>query len=346
MPTWYAMKAVRFYGAGKPLKLEDAEIPKISDEEVLVRVKAAGICHTDLHFLDGTLAPWKGSLPLTLGHEVAGEIESVGKKVRRFRKGERVVVNNGVSCGKCKYCKVGRENLCVELDQLGFTLDGGYAEYMKAPERTLVRLPEEVTYEDGALLPCGVASSYHALMDIARLRKGETLLINGTGGLGSGAIQIAKTAGAKVIAVDVIDEKLGMAKRLGADEMVNSRSEDLGGAVKRITGGQGVDVALELVGTSAAMRNALGALGKTGRYVIVGYTKEMLEASPLNLVILEAEIRGVVAYTMKDLQAVVRLVQKGKLKPVVARKFSLGEVSSALELLRQGSIAGRSIAVP
>jgi propanol-preferring alcohol dehydrogenase len=340
------MKAVRFYGAGKPLKLEDVEIPKISDEEVLVRVKAAGICHTDLHFLDGTLAPWKGSLPMTLGHEVAGEIESVGKKVKGFRKEERVVVNNGVSCGKCKYCKMGRENLCVELDQLGFTLDGGYAEYMKAPQRTLVRLPKEVTYEEGALLPCGVASSYHALMDIARLRKGETLLINGTGGLGSGAIQIAKTAGAKVIAVDVVDEKLAMAKRLGADEVVNSKSEDLGGAVKRITGGQGVDVALELVGTSTAMRNALGALGKTGRYVIVGYTKEMLEANPLILVILEAEIRGVVAYTMKDLQAVVRLAQTGKLKPVVARKFSLGEVSSALELLKQGSIAGRSVAVP
>jgi len=340
------MKAVRFYGAGKPLKLEDVDIPKISDEEVLVRVKGAGICHTDLHFLDGTLAPWKGSLPMTLGHEVAGEIDSVGKKVRRFRKGDRVVINNGVSCGKCKYCKMGRENLCVELDQLGFTLDGGYAEYMRAPERTLVSLPKEVAYEEGALLPCGVASSYHALMDIARLRKGETLLINGTGGLGSSAIQIAKTAGAKVIAVDVIDEKLGMAKRLGADETVNPKSEDLGDAVKRVTGGKGVDVALELVGTSAAMRSALGALGKTGRYVIVGYTKEMLEASPLNLVILEAEVRGVVAYTMKDLQAVVRLVQRGKLKPVVARKFGLDEVSSALELLRQGSIAGRSVAVP
>jgi len=340
------MRAARFYGAGKPLKIEDVEIPKISDEEVLVRVKGAGICHTDLHFLDGTLVPWKGSLPLTLGHEVAGEIESVGRKVRRFRKGERVVVNNGVSCGKCKYCKMGRENLCVELDQLGFTLDGGYAEYMKAPERTLVRLPKEVTFEEGALLPCGVASSYHALMDIAQLRKGETLLINGTGGLGSSAVQIAKVAGAKIIAVDVVDEKLEMAKKLGADETVNPRTQDLGEAVKRFTGGQGVDVALELVGTSAAGRAALGTLGKTGRYVIVGYTKEALEATPLILVILEAQIRGVVAYTMKDLQAVVRLVQRGRLKPVVARKFGLDELSSALDLLRQGSITGRSVAVP
>jgi len=340
------MKAVRFYGAGKLLKVEDIEIPKISDHDVLVKVRGAGICHTDLHFLDGTLVPWKGSLPLTLGHEVAGEIESVGGKVARFRKGDRVVVNNGVSCGKCKYCKIGRENLCVELDQLGFTLDGGYAEYMKAPERTLLRLPKEVTYEEGALLPCGVASSYHALMGIARIRKGETLLINGTGGLGSSALQIAKIAGAKVIAVDLIDEKLEMAKRLGADETVNPKTQDLGDAVKRITGGQGVDVALELVGTSSAMRTALGTLGKTGRYVVVGYTKDLLEASPLTLVILEAEVRGVVAYTMKDLQAVVRLVQRGKLKPVVTRKFGLDEVGSALELLRQGSIMGRSLAVP
>ncbi|MGB9591702.1 MAG: alcohol dehydrogenase catalytic domain-containing protein, partial [Candidatus Kryptoniota bacterium] len=110
------MKAIRYYGPNKPLKIEDVEVPKIVDDEVLVKVKAAGICHTDLHFLDGTLVPWKGSLPITLGHEIAGEIEEVGKKVKKFKKGDRVVVNNNKSCGKCEYCRAGMENLCDNLD--------------------------------------------------------------------------------------------------------------------------------------------------------------------------------------------------------------------------------------
>lgn len=340
------MKAARFYGAGKPLKIEDIEIPKISDADVLVRVKAAGICHTDLHFLDGTLAPWKGSLPLTLGHEIAGEVETVGRKVRKFRQGDRVILINGVSCGRCKYCKIGRENLCVDLDQIGFTLDGGYAEFVGAPGRTLVRLPKEVSFEVGALITCGVATSYHALFDISRLKKGETVLVNGAGGLGLSAIQMAKNAGAKVIAVDIVDEKLEMAKKLGADETINARTQDVVESVNKITGSRGVDVALELVGTSSAMNNALNTLGKTGRYAVVGYTKDMLQASPLTLVILEAEIKGVVAYTKKDLQTVVNQVRRGKLKPIVARKHGLEELNSALESLKQGAMVGRSVAVP
>src|SRR5271157_5975891 len=143
------MKAVRFYGSSKPLALEEIEKPTASQKEVVVKVKAAGICHTDLHFLDGTLTPWKGTLPMTLGHEIAGEIESVGPKNKTFRVGDRVVVNNGVPCGKCGYCKAGRQNLCENLDQIGFTMDGGYAEYVKVPTKCLVPLPKGISYEVG-----------------------------------------------------------------------------------------------------------------------------------------------------------------------------------------------------
>jgi len=340
------MKAVRFYTAGKPLTLEEVEKPKPSENEAVIRVKAAGICHTDLHFLDGTLAPWKGTLPITLGHEIAGEVESVGSKVKAFHPGDRVVVNNGVACGKCAYCKMGRENLCENLDQIGFTLDGGYAEYVKVPQRSLVELPTKITYEIGALLPCGVATCYHALFDIARLRRGETLLINGIGGLGSSAIQLARNIGAKIIAVDVIDDKLEMAKNLGADTTINPRTANLPNEVKTITKGRGVDVALELVGKSATIQNALSSLGKTGRYAIVGYTKDKLEAAALNLVVLENEIRGVVAYTKKDLRAVVRLTSAGKLKPIVGQRVELERVQSTLESLKDGSIQGRSVVIP
>ena len=340
------MKAVRFYGAGQPLKFEDVEIPKINDREALVKVKAAGICHTDLHFLEGTLAPWKGSLPLTLGHEIAGEIERVGSKVKTFHEQDRVVVNNGVSCGKCRYCRAGRGNICVDLDQLGFTLDGGYAEYVKVPEASLVKLPSMISFEVGALLPCGVASAYHALHDIGKLKKGETVLVNGTGGLGTSAIQIAKIAGSKVIATDIVDEKLDIAKKLGADYIINAKIQDVPDSVKKITDGRGVDVAIEFVGIAPTMRNALNSLGKTARYLIVGYSKDLLEASTLGLVVLEAEIKGVVACTRRDLEAVVRLTRAGKLKPVVAHTTGLDGVSSALESLKQGMIMGRSVAIP
>jgi len=340
------MKAVRFYSAGKPLVVEEIEKPKASETDVIVKVKAAGICHTDLHFLDGTLAPWKGTLPITLGHEIAGEVESIGKKIRNIRTGDRVVVNNGVACGKCNYCRMGRENLCENLDQIGFTIDGGYAEYVKVPYKSVEKLPKEISYEVGALLPCGVATCYHALFGRARLRRGETVLINGIGGLGSSAIQIAKNVGAKVVAVDVIDDKLEMAKRLGADVTVNPKTEDLTNKIKAFTGGRGVDVALELVGKSVTLQNAISSLGKAARYAIVGYTKDKLEIAPLNLVVMENEIHGVVAYTKKDLKAVVRLTRIGKIRPVVSQRVGLEDVQSVLDSLKDGLIQGRSVAVP
>jgi len=340
------MRAVRFYGAGQPLKVEDTDMPKPSDTDVIVRVKAAGVCHTDLHFLDGTLAPWKGTLPITLGHEIAGEIEFLGTKVRGFKRGDRVVVNNGVSCGRCAFCKMGRENLCSDLDQIGFTIDGGYADYVKVPQRSLVILPKGISFEAGALLPCGVATCYHALHDIATLRRGETVLINGVGGLGSSAIQLAKNFGAKVLAVDVVDDKLQMARRLGAVAAINAKTEKVVDKVKELTNGRGVDVALELVGRSVSMQNAIASLGKTGRYAIVGYTKDNLEVVPLNLVVMENQIQGVVAYTKKDLGAVVRLAQAGKIKPIVAQRVALDGVQSALESLKDGLVGGRSVAIP
>lgn len=339
------MKAVRFYGATKPLVVEEVEKPKPSERDVVIKVKAAGICHTDLHFLDGTLAPWKGTLPMTLGHEIAGEVDSVGPKVKDFRIGDHIVVNNGVSCGKCNYCKTGHENLCENLDQIGFTMDGGYADYVKVPEKCLVDLPKRVNYDVGALLPCGVATCYHALFDIVHLRPGETVLVNGVGGLGSSAIQMVKNARAKTIAVDVVDEKLEMAKRLGAFATVNPKTEDVASKVKTLTNGQGVHVAIEFVGRTVTMQNALNSLGKRGRYAIVGYTKDKLEAIPLNLVVQENSIHGVVAYTKRDLEAVVRMTKAGKLSPVVAQRVGLGDVQSALESLKDGSVQGRSVAV-
>lgn len=337
------MKAVRYYGPGKPLKVEKIETPRIGDDGVLVKVRAAGICHTDLHFLDGTLTPWKGELPLTLGHEIAGEVYEVGKNVKKFKKGDRVVVDNNVGCGKCDYCKAGSQNLCVNLDQIGFTVDGGYAEFVKAPESSLVKLPPDVSFEAGSVLPCAGASAYHGLANIAGLKKGEALMINGFGGVGTMALQVAKHLGAKTIVVDISDEKLKLAREMGADGVINAAAANVGEEVKKLTNGKGADVVIEFVGRKKTMENALNSLAKMGRYVILGYTKDNLELSPLGLVVGEHKVLGSVAYTHQDLENMVKLTHEKKIKPVVSRAFKLEEVPKALELMKEGKIVGRTV---
>ena len=340
------LRAVRYYGPEKPLKVEEVEVPQPSSDEVLVQVEAAGICHTDLHFLNGTLKPWKGELPLILGHEIAGTVAELGENVKGFRKGDRVVLNNGINCGECYYCKIGCENLCDDLDQHGFTVDGGYAEYVKTPAQTLVKLPSEVSFELGAVLTCGVAATYHSLVDVAQARKGESLLINGIGGLGLNALQIARNLGLETITVDIFEDKLKTAAELGADYTINASDADVPEIVKELTGGRGVDIALELVGTKKAMANAFSSLAKLGRYIIVGYTRDMLELSPLNLVVGEYKVLGSVAYTRKNLESVVELAEEGIIKPTITRIFSLDEVEEALNLIKDGKIIGRAVAKP
>ncbi|MGQ9788696.1 MAG: alcohol dehydrogenase catalytic domain-containing protein [Candidatus Hadarchaeaceae archaeon] len=340
------MKAVRYYGPNKPLRIEDIEVPKIGDDEVLVKVKAAGICHTDLHFLDGTLTPWKGTLPITLGHEIAGEIEEVGKEVKKFSRGDRVVLNNNKSCGRCEYCKAGMQNLCDDLDQHGFTIDGGYAEYVKTVERTLVKLPSEIPYEKAAVLPCAAGSVYHGLVDQAKLKAGESLLINGFGGLGTSALQVAKHLGAKVFVVDVSKEKLKIAEGMGADVVVDGTKTNISEEIKKMAEGKGVNVALELVGLKRTMENAFNSLAKTGRYVIIGYTKDLLEINPLSLVVGEFRIIGSVSYTHQNLVDVVELARKEKISPVVSKIVGLDEIPDVLNQLKEKKIVGRVVATP
>ena len=340
------MKAVRYYSPGEPLRVENIQIPKVDENEVLIKVKAAGLCHTDLHFIDGTLKPWKGNLPMTLGHEIAGEIADVGVKVEKYKQGDRVVVSNVVSCGKCYYCKTGHENLCSNLDQIGFTLDGGYAEYVKAPESTLVELPNNVSYESGSVLTCAAASCYHALVGIAQASPGETLLLNGFGGLGSNALQIAKSLGLQVIAVDVSEEKLRSAIELGAKAAINAASQKVDEEAKKVTNGEGVDIALELVGRTKTIENAFRSLRKRGRLVFIGYTKDLFTLNPLELVVFEYTIKGSVAYTKSDLQNVVRLASEHKISPIISESYNLDEVNQALDKIRTGQVLGRAVVNP
>jgi 2-desacetyl-2-hydroxyethyl bacteriochlorophyllide A dehydrogenase len=305
------MKAVRLVKPGSSLEEEEIEIPSLGARDVLIRVKAAGICHSDVHYREG-ISPVE-PLPLTLGHEVAGVMEKTGADVKGFAVGDRVCVHYLVTCGQCAFCKAGTEQFCVTVQMIGKHRDGGYAEFIVLPERSVFRLPDEIPFEQGSILMCSSATSLHAL-NKARLRPGETVAIFGTGGLGISAVQLARHLGAaEVFAVDINPSKLALAGRFGAIP-VNASAGNPVEQIQELTRGRGVDVALELVGLPVTMRQAVQSLAILGRAALVGLTQETLEIAPYSEVLnKEAEIIGVSDHLASEIPLLLDLARTGKL---------------------------------
>ncbi|MEM3527201.1 MAG: alcohol dehydrogenase catalytic domain-containing protein [Candidatus Bathyarchaeia archaeon] len=332
------MKAARFYEVGKPLKIEDVDIPRISDSEVLVRVRSCGICHTDLHFIDeGLIKP--GKVPQIMGHEAAGDVVEVGERVKAVKVGDRVLIHFYFSCGECYYCRRGRESLCVspEFQHFGFTTDGGYAEYAKAPARSIIKLPSQLPYDAGILVDAG-STAYHAVREIGKVRLGDFVVIIGSGGVGLCTLQMAKLSGATVMAVDIRSDKLDAAKSLGADHVSNPTVDNLYEKVMRLTDGRGADVIFEFVGSSETMSRAVDILAKGGRLVFIGYSKDDLTINPRRLVTGELQIVGSRASSRYETVEVVNLVRDGrfKLDPLITHRVSLDDVNKGLDLVRRG----------
>ena len=333
------MKAIRLVAIGSPLEFADIEMPVVNGRDVLIRIKAAGICHSDAHYRAGVspVAP----LPLTLGHEVAGVVEQVGSEVQSFTPGDRVCVHYLVTCGQCASCLAGTEQFCPDAQMIGKHRDGGYAEFIVVPERSLFLLPGEIPFEQGAILMCSSATSLHAL-NKARLRAGETVAIFGVGGLGISALQIARHLGAAAVyAVDINPRKLELAERLGAIP-VNATTCDPVEQLREMTSGRGVDVALELVGLPLTMRQAVQSLAILGRAALVGLTRETFEVAPYSeLLNKEAEIIGVSDHLASEIPLLLELVrtQKLDLSHGVIRTISLeaGAVNKALDRLGEFS---------
>ncbi len=305
------MKAVRLIKPGSPLEKQEIAIPAVSARDVLIRVKGAGICHSDAHYRAG-VSPVK-PLPLTLGHEVAGVVERTGADVEGFSVGDRVCVHYLVTCGQCIYCKAGTEQFCPTGQMIGKHRDGGYAEFLVVPERSVFRLPDEVPFEQGAILMCSSATSLHAL-NKARLSTSETVAIFGIGGLGISALQLARHFGAaKVFAVDINPRKLGLAERFGAIP-VNATVGNPVEQIRELTRGRGVDVALELVGLPLTMRQALQSLAILGRVALVGLTQETFEVAPYSEILnREAEIIGVSDHLAAEIPLLLDLARTRKL---------------------------------
>lgn len=331
------MKAVFFNRVNEPLKMKNVDVPKIGPNEVSVRVRVCGVCHTDVGILRGYVKTAK--TPIVLGHEVAGEIEKAGKEVEDLKIGDKVVVSWVYSaCGECYYCRTGFENLCNELVRTGIDVDGGYAEYIKAPAGSILRIPSNLSFEEGAILSDAVATPYHAITKIAKIGMEETVAVFGVGGLGMNAVQLSKLCGANVIAVDIAERKLDIAKGLGADDVINAREADPVEAIMDITGQVGVDVALEMVGSEPTITQTLNCVRKTGRAVIVGvYTGEVV-FNPFHVLVNEIKVLGSRAFTRQDQCDVMELARRRKIQvaPFITHRIKIDEINEGLRMLETG----------
>jgi 2-desacetyl-2-hydroxyethyl bacteriochlorophyllide A dehydrogenase len=305
------MKAVQLIEPGEPLQLRDVPMPTVGSKDVLVQVMAAGICHSDAHYRSG-LSPVE-PLPLTLGHEVAGVVAEVGTAVTRLNPGDRVCIHYMITCGDCEYCNQATEQFCISGQMIGKYRDGGYAEYIVVPARSVFVLPDEIPFEQGAVMMCSSSTSLHALMK-TRLKPGETATVFGAGGLGMAAIQLAYALGAAtVFAVDIKEDKLALAEKFGAVP-VNAAGDDPVKTITDLTNGRGVDVALELIGLPATMQQAVRSLAILGRAGIVGLSAKEFSITPYTeLLNKEAEIIGVSDHLAAEMPLLIDFVRRGKL---------------------------------
>jgi len=342
------MRAVRLVKVGQPLQFHDVPFPTIGDFDVLVRVRAAGICHSDAHYRAGKSPVYP--LPMILGHEVAGVVERVGSRVTRVKLGDRVCLHYMVTCGNCYYCTTGNEQFCEKGKMIGHYTDGGYADYIAIPERSTLILPDEIPFEQGATLMCASATALHALRK-GRIRGGETAAVFGAGGLGMSAVQLALALGARdVYAVDIHPAKLALAESLGAIPVDASQTDPVA-EIRRLTGGKGVDVSLELIGLPLTMKQALRSLSVFGRAVMVGIGDRPLEVDTYHeLLGPETELIGSNDHLLQELPLLIDLAQRGTLdlSRVVSRTIPLeeGPINAALDDLEHFGSEVRTVIVP
>lgn len=342
------MKAAVFHGANKPLVIEDVEKPAIGNDDILVKVAACGICHTDMHYIDHGTPTFKPP-PLILGHEPSGFVAEAGSNVKRFKEGDRVLIPAVLTCGYCDFCRSGRENICSNMAMLGNHIDGAYAEYIKVPAKDVCSLPDEIPIEEGSIIADAISTPFHAVKNRAEVKPGDTVVVIGCGGIGINIVQIAAAVGGSVIAVDVIDAKLETAKKFGATAVINPNNvENLGKAVKKMTGG-GADIAIEAIGNPNTIQAAFSTLRRGGRLVVVGFCGKDISVSAAKIMFFEMEIIGSLGCRPLDYPKIIELVRLGKIKvaELVTNRFPLEKINDAFDLLRSGDEnVIRSIVIP
>jgi S-(hydroxymethyl)glutathione dehydrogenase/alcohol dehydrogenase len=368
------MRAAVLESPKTDLKIEEIAVPEPRAGEVLVKLTACGVCHTDLHVIkDETPFP----TPAVLGHEITGTVEALGPgledRAEDLQVGTRVAASFIMPCGTCQYCVRGRDDLCERFFALNrlkgvlydgetrlFRKDGsplamysmgGHAEYAVVPATDIFPLPESLPAEESAILGCAVFTAYGAVRHTADLRAGERVAVVAVGGVGSNVVQIAKAFGAsQIIVVDIVQEKLDVARQLGATDVVNGAEENAAERVKELTDGEGVDVAFEVLGRPETFTQAAGMMRDGGRMVAVG-TAPGKTTAPIEITQLVRRSQRIIgsygARTRTDMPEILSLVARGFLNPkeTVAQKFSLEEADAAYKTLDRGEIPGRAVLV-
>jgi succinate semialdehyde reductase (NADPH) len=365
------MRAAILDSAPGPLRIESIPVPAPNAGEVLVRISACGVCHTDLHVIKAEVA---FPVPAVLGHEITGIVEALGPGVRGPAPGTQVASAFIMPCGVCQSCGIGRDDLCENffgMNRLRGTLydgttrlrraDGtrlamysmaGLAEYAVVPATDVFPLPPSLPLLESCVMGCAVFTAYGAVRHSADLRGGERVAVVAAGGVGLNVVQIARAFGAsQVIAIDVRRDKLDIASRLGATDVIDARTENVAERVKQLTGGQGVDVAFEVLGRPETFVHAFESIRDGGRMVAVGIAAGKATAPVEITRLVRRGLRIIGSYgarTRADMPEILRLAERGIFRPeaMVTQRFPLDEADAAYQALDRGDIVGRAIVVP
>ncbi len=330
------MRAARFSGPGTPVRIEEVPYPEPGPDEVVVRVAACGVCGSDLHFLEDMPLP---TSPITLGHEPAGTIESIGTAVQNWQAGDRVALTIGGSCGSCPACRSGHPMSCPSIQCPGLQIDGAFAEAIRIPADCLVRVPEGASLAAAAVATDCVATPYHALKCRGGMKGGERVAVIGVGGLGGQTMRLASVLGAsQVVAVDISSAALERARRFGAtDTVLAVPGEDPSPRIHELTGG-GVDLAFECVGSPETIAQSVNALDRAGTLVIIGVCMQppRIDLPVAMLAIAEISVLGSFASHPEDLHEVLRMEAEGVIDigSSITHRLPLEQVPEALEMLR------------
>ncbi|GKS63038.1 alcohol dehydrogenase [Nitrospira sp.] len=339
------MKAVLFHEHGGPDKLsyEDLPIPQIGPQDVLIRVKACALNHLDIWIRQGNPA-YSIPLPHVGGSDVSGIVEQIGTQVEGVSSGARVFVSPGISCWQCEYCLAGRDNMCRSYHLLGTKTHGGYAEYVKVPFRNVLPMPENLTFEQAAAFPLVSVTASHMLFPLAGLQHGETVLVMGAGsGVGMMAVQLAKLAGARVLATVGSDDKMPKGVVLGADAVINHTREKVSDRVRMLTEGRGVDVVIEHIGPEV-WTSCLDSLARGGRLITCGATTGTdVTLNLRDLYSRQLTVKGSYMGTRAELVKAAELMGQGRLMVVVDRTFPLRDARAAQELMLSRRFFGKIV---
>ncbi|MBP3194422.1 MAG: alcohol dehydrogenase catalytic domain-containing protein [Cardiobacteriaceae bacterium] len=345
------MKAAVLEEFGKPLNVTDVPDPQLSDDGAIIEVKACGICRSDWHGWKGEWQGFLAPLPMVGGHEMSGIVKEVGKNIRKVKVGDRVIVPFTCGDGTCQHCLEGYSNTCENLAMPGFTYNGGFAEYAHIPtaDFNLIPLPDAVAFEQASGMGCRFMTSYHGVLGVGKVKPGEWISVFGAGGVGLSAIQIAAAAGANVIAVDISEEKLAFAKKVGALHTINSAKDNPVQAIKDITAG-GSQVSIDALGIKETLFNSLQAVRSRGRAVQIGMTPMGAEGQiPLDvnywIIAKEVNFNGSFGMPRAEFPLLLNQVAAGTLRPgdLVTATTSLGGITDVYHDMDNFKVSGVTV---